>query len=244
MYEWLKPLVLRLLSVEIPKPVEGAGVAHQTVREFRACPAFLRYRLLGWMIFTGASVLTLPILTIVIFATTDVVGWISAIFLDLLMLATIFIFYFTVRIDYEMRSYRVTDRSLRIREGVFLIREMTLTYANIQNVKLSQGPLERLFGFRNLEVETAGGGGGHSQHKQSAFSFHVGYLRGIDNAEEVRALIQRRMEASGKARPAALATAPQVSSQPEPGGERDALRAILEQTKRLRANLAADQGKS
>ena len=39
-----------------------------------------------------------------------------------------------VRLDFEKRWYLVTDRSLRVREGVVNVREMTIMFANIQNI--------------------------------------------------------------------------------------------------------------
>ena len=41
-----------------------------------------------------------------------------------------------------MRYYIVTDRSQRVRQGAWLLREMTITHANLQNHRLVQGPVE------------------------------------------------------------------------------------------------------
>lgn len=79
-----------------------------------------------------------------------------------------------------------------------------MTFSNIQNVAIRQGPLQRFFGIADVEVRTAGGGGGGSgggQHENpSAENMHIGYFRGVDNAEEIRDLIMnhlRRLSASG-----------------------------------------------
>ncbi|MDH3283893.1 MAG: PH domain-containing protein, partial [Acidobacteriota bacterium] len=66
--------------------------------------------------------------------------------------------YTMIRLDYELRWYIVTDRSLRIRYGVARIREMTMTFANIQNLSIEEGPLQRLLGIADLRVRSAGGG--------------------------------------------------------------------------------------
>lgn len=105
--------------------------------------------------------------------------------------------YALVWLDYDQRWYIVTDRSLRIREGVVRVREMTLSFANIQQITVRQGPLQRFLGISDLVVTTAGGGAGvagkpgHSQMEP----VHTGILRGVDNAEEVRDLILARMRA-------------------------------------------------
>ena len=101
------------------------------------------------------------------------------------------------RLNYEMRWYIVTDRSLRIREGIFRVREMTLTYANVQNISIRQGPLQRLLGIADVVVRTAGGGGatdGHGhQSEGTGGGMHAGTLRAVDNAEQVRDLILDRL---------------------------------------------------
>ena len=100
------------------------------------------------------------------------------------------------RLDYEMRWYIVTDRSLRIREGIFGVREMTLTYANVQNIAMRQGPLQRLLGLADVVVRTAGGGSGLEHGKSGSAAgeaMHVGTLRAVDRAEEVRDLILDRL---------------------------------------------------
>lgn len=100
-----------------------------------------------------------------------------------------------VRLEYEKRWYLVTDRSLRVREGVVTVREMTVNFANIQNIAISQGPVQRALGIADLRVETAGGGGAgnpHNQH-QPMENLHTAWFRGINNAGEVRELIQQRL---------------------------------------------------
>jgi membrane protein YdbS with pleckstrin-like domain len=103
--------------------------------------------------------------------------------------------YMMVRLDYEMRWYIVTDRSLRIREGVASIREMTMTFANVQNLSIEQGPIQRLLRISDLRVRTAGGGSGDEdkEHGDKEHSMHVGYLRGVDQAEKIRDSILARL---------------------------------------------------
>ncbi len=100
-----------------------------------------------------------------------------------------------VRLDYEMRWYVTTDRSLRIREGLVNVREMTLTFANVQNVSIRQGPLQRLLGLADVVVETAGGAGAvGTQGHEHGPSLHEGRLRGVDDAPGVRDLILARLK--------------------------------------------------
>ena len=102
--------------------------------------------------------------------------------------------YAILRLDYEQRWYIVTDRSLRIRSGLWSVQEMTMSFANLQQVALSQGPLQRFLGISDVKVQSAGGGGGgvHGQKGQDA-SLHTGVFHGVDNAKEIRDLILERL---------------------------------------------------
>lgn len=98
-----------------------------------------------------------------------------------------------VHLDYELRWYMLSDRAIRIREGITTVREKTMALANIQNISIKQGPLQRLLGIADVEVKTAGGGGeSGDSHKRGARAepMHVGYFRGVANAEELRDLVR------------------------------------------------------
>jgi membrane protein YdbS with pleckstrin-like domain len=110
--------------------------------------------------------------------------------------------YATMRLDYELRWYKVTDRSLRIREGIWFVREMTMSFANIQNLSITQGPIQKLFGVSDLRVESAGGGGAAGQ--PGVIDLHVGWFRGIERAEEVKALMLTRLRERGRTGDAGL----------------------------------------
>ena len=83
----------------------------------------------------------------------------------------------------------LTDRSLRIRRGILNIHETTISFENVQNVEVRQGPLQRFFGIADVIVQTAGGGASRSHGKGDAsgtFGAHVGVLEGIDDAGAIR----------------------------------------------------------
>ncbi len=98
------------------------------------------------------------------------------------------------RLDYEMRWYMVTDRSLRIRHGVWKIQESTMSFANIQQVVVSQNPVQQLLGLANVRVQSAGGGGGHDERHQADDDMHTGMFHGVTNAQEIRDLILERLK--------------------------------------------------
>ena len=108
-----------------------------------------------------------------------------------------------VYLDYELRWYMLSDHAIRIREGILTMCEKTMALANIQNISIKQGPLQRLLGIADVEVKTAGGGGeAGDSHKGGSVGepMHVGYFRGVANAEEIRDLVRegvRRQKDAG-----------------------------------------------
>jgi membrane protein YdbS with pleckstrin-like domain len=97
-----------------------------------------------------------------------------------------------VRLDYEQRWYIVTDRSLRLRSGIWNVQELTMSFANLQQVTVTQGPLQRLLGLANVHVQTAGGGGG-KPNEENHESLHTAEFHCVENAPEIRDLILDRL---------------------------------------------------
>ena len=86
----------------------------------------------------------------------------------------------------------VTDRSLRIRSGVWNVEELTVTFANIQEIRVTSGPLQNVLGLADVEVSIAGAGtsGPHGQRQARTADF-----QDVDNANEIRDLIVERVRA-------------------------------------------------
>lgn len=154
-----------------------------------------------------------------------------------------FVSYAVLRFDYEQRWYVVTDRSLRIRSGVWRVRESTMSFVNLQQVVVSQGPLQRLLGLADVRVESAGGGGAQQGPHTNHQSLHMGHFHGVNNAEEIRDLILdrlRQFRASGLGDPdeAPGGDSPSMPAVP-PQGLEDlaAARDVLAAARELRATL-------
>jgi len=200
MYSSFRNFCERLLL--IPRDPEPPPGDEASTRRFRAAPQFYKYLLLVWAL---KSLLALFILMWV--GIAPVIGaftlakqghksglWlllIPAVIGMVLLLLRAFALAM-VRLDFEKRWYLVTDRSLRVREGIVAVREMTITFANIQNISISQGPIQRALGIADLRVDTAGGGA-VNEAKHPGMNLHTAWFRGVDNANEVRELIQQRL---------------------------------------------------
>lgn len=246
MYNPLKRLLIAVFKVP-PEPEDPYGDPSQ-LRVFRASSRYLAYRRVTWAIgqlvafwFVGSFAFGIlaagfdveeELVRYAIFAVAGllIVGWMCLVLMSWMML----------KLDYEMRWYKVTDRSLRIREGVVHVREMTMTFANIQNISVTQGPVQRLLGIADLRVQTAGGGGGAPQQgAQQGFGMHIGFFRGVDNVEEIRDLMIERLR---KYRDAGLGdkgdraeqSAPETPARDD-AGACSAAQALLDEVRQLRA---------
>lgn len=151
-----------------------------------------------------------------------------------------------LRLSWEQRWYIVGERSLRIRHGLWKVREQTMTIANIQNMVVRQGPLQRFLGFSDLDVRTAGGGATGSSGEDSSQqkdSFHVARLRGLEDASALRDKIRQRLlavkdETGREARSAAPRLGAGAESagpaKTEPDDLAAAARALLAEARALR----------
>jgi membrane protein YdbS with pleckstrin-like domain len=238
LYAAARGLCLRLLKAPQGPPDPPTG-SHASVRIHRASPRYLSYRLLAYWIGFGALWCALW----VTLAAGLMEGEPAPIALALVLMALVsalqFLAYFLVRIDYDMRFYVVTDRSLRVRQGALTIREETISYANVQNIRVVQGPLERFFGLWNLEVDTAGGGAGGGE--RGARSGHRIRMAGIESAHAVRDGILGHLRLRGV--DAGLGDADDARAQRAPGAP-DALLAALEALRASAAGLRAAAARS
>lgn len=200
-YEALREPLLHVLRVphEPPQPPLGS---RDSIHIFRAEPRYLSlqllvhfgsmgvalgFELLGWALAPapGGTAMFAMTSALIVSATT----------------AVMLVRYFLIRLDYDMRFYVLTDRSLRIRRGAWTIEESTYTFANVQNLTLHQGPLERLLGLTHLQIDTAGGGSQKAAREGGDALQHQGRLDGIDpeTAVALRDRILKLVRAYGDA---------------------------------------------
>jgi uncharacterized membrane protein YdbT with pleckstrin-like domain len=259
MTDGLSAFVLRVFKVP-PEPRLPAG-APESARVFRAGANFWRLKLLGWGVRQAFTLAGFAFMTVMLWQAGEsgtvpfkngplpaglLTGLAAIRVFELaawgLWMVQLPITYVILRLDYELRWYIVTDRAARLREGIVSLKEMTLTLANVQDIRLQQGPLQRLLGLADVELRTAGGSEGaagapgHGGHV--AENLHLARFRGVDNAEAIRDLVIDRMK---KARGAGLGDpddAPVREMGPAEGLEA-AVRGLAGESARLRAALGA-----
>ena len=244
-HAWL----LRFLKVPPPPRIPEGNV-----RVFRAALAYRNYRLFLWALrqaglvaglFVGALFLSAVVQHINL-PVSYVIGYVLEAFAVLGFLAQLPVGFIVARIDYAFCWYILTDRSLRLREGLVSIQEKTMTFANIQQVSIQQNPLQRLFGISDVKVETAGGGGsrgGASGKDGHGERLHEAYFRGMSNPEEIRDVILARVRMhrdSGLGEPQ-VQTQAALPASTSPAAL-DAAKELLSEMRALRQALPARQG--
>jgi membrane protein YdbS with pleckstrin-like domain len=234
LYEALKGTLLELLQAPTEPPDPPLG-SPGSVQIFRAAPRYLTLQLIRHFGSVGTAL------------AFELLGWalmpmpggtavfaIAAAIIVSITVALMLVRYFLIRIDYDMRFYVLTDRSLRIRRGAWTVEESTYTFANVQNLTLHQGPLERWLGIMHLQIDTAGGSAPRAPEAGEALN-HQGRLDGIDpeTATELRDRILRLVRGY---RDAGLGDEPRHAAAGSPDAQRGAvLRAIIDELRQIRA---------
>lgn len=195
MYQGLWGILAHWFNVptEPPELPGGAGIG---ARSFRPAEGFLRYLKFKFWVLLLIIDAAILFAWIVIMVFHPVVGAILAVPALVIAVVPDIVAYLAIHLRYDTTWYVVSERSMRIRRGIWTIRETTITFENIQNVTVRQGPLQRYFGIADVVVQTAGGGGGHAGKSQPGMLTHVGLLEGLADAAQIRDLIMARTRAA------------------------------------------------
>lgn len=200
---WIYQGVWRVLVdwFRVPKdPPTLPSFAGDSVASFRPSEGFLRYmKFFFWLVLLIIDGILIAVWLGVTVAS-PLIGALIAIPMAALIIVPDVVAYIAIHLRYDTTWYVLSERSLRIRRGIWVINETTITYENVQNLKIDQGPLQRFFGIADVVVETAGGGGGAAgPHGQQGGAGHSGLIEGVAEAREIRDLIlsQLRQSTSG-----------------------------------------------
>ncbi len=253
MFEGWKGRVLSLLRIPDRPHIPPGEEAQAEI--FLAGRGFYAYLLLRWVRKQGGALVGLIFSTYFLHhlitgpsmtkwstraAFRPWVGWAQELFFVLEVLAwlaflvQLLLTYIMVTWDYECRFYVLTDRCLRIQEGLWTFRAKTFSLANLQDLDVRKGPMQRLLGIGDLKVRTAGGGAEHqAEGMESDQGMHVGLIQGVADPDRIKVRLMDRMRhhrdaGLGESKEAA----PLSSEHLEP-----AYRAVLEAARGLRKAL-------
>ena len=233
-FSFIESKVHEILRVP-PYPQPPAG-SPDSIQVFQSGRNYYKLCLLSWLAFN--------IFLLIVLAAMHQIGgklsprlpewsqqlWGAAEWLAVVAFLAFAVFtFFAQRLDYNLRWYIITDRSLRIRTGIFYVEELTMTFSNIQDIRVTAGPLQNFLKLADVEVHSAGGGGG-----KGGGGGHVGRFEDVSNANEIRELLVERLRAYrdsglGESTPAAGGRTGQAN---------EAARLALTEAQALRAQMA------
>ena len=195
LYQGLWGILTRWFRVPAEPPTLPVA-AGETANSFQPSPGYLRWMKFQFWLGCGILAAVMLIVSLVITVASPLVGALLAPIAIGAALAIALVGYTAIHLKYDSTWYVLTDRSLRLRRGIWIIHETTITYENIQNVTVNQGPLQRYFGIADVVVQTAGGGSSQPQQGQVGGGAHCGLIEGITDAVRIRDLLVSRMRRS------------------------------------------------
>mgnify|MGYP002622921604 CR=1 FL=1 len=197
LYEGLWGILARWFRVPTEPPTLPAAPG-ESMSTFRPDPAWLRYLKLKFWVGAAVAVFVVLLNSLAVTVAEPWVGLLLLIAELLFVVGPAVAAFVALHLRYDTTWYVMTDRSLRIRRGIWIIHETTITYENMQNVTVNQGPLQRYFGIADVMVQTAGGGGAvqAQQHGGAAVGAHTGLIEGVTDAPRIRDLLVSRMRRS------------------------------------------------
>ncbi len=174
------------------EPPQLPVASGESIETFRPADGFLRY--LKFQFWIGLLAIDLLILFgwIAITVAAPVVGIVLLVPALLLAIVPDIIAYVAIHLRYDTTWYVISPRSLRLRRGIWVIHETTITFENIQNVSVRQGPLQRWYGIADVLVETAGGGDSHQSQPGMTLT-HRGLIEGVADAQRIRDMLLARL---------------------------------------------------
>ncbi len=198
--QWMYRGIWRVLTdwFRVPEhPPSLPALPGEQIQSFRPAEAYLSYlKLQFWLSIVLFDFIVLAA-WLVLTAARPRIGILLAPLAVAIVVVPAVVAYLAIHLRYDTTWYVLSGRSLRIRSGIWVINEATITFENIQNVTVESGPVERWFGIGNVIVDTAGGGkgGGHSENGKGK-DLHRGVIAGVANAAQIRQLLLSRLSTS------------------------------------------------
>ncbi|MCP3098243.1 PH domain-containing protein [Myxococcus sp. K15C18031901] len=129
---------------------------------------------------------------------------------------------------FQTLRYALDDEGITVRWGILFRREVSLTYARIQDIHLSSNLLERWLGLARIQLQTASGSA------QAEIT-----IEGLQHFEAMRDFLYARMRGTRDGATGGQATAPGSGvGVTRPDALADALREVASEVRALREELA------
>lgn len=116
-------------------------------------------RIVGWIFTASISLGSLVALAVLFLVADNLPGWLKALCAVLWVIFTAVLAWLShcwPAVEHRHTSYRVDERGIEIRKGVFWRQAINVPRSRVQHTDVSQGPIERGFGLGTLVIYTAG----------------------------------------------------------------------------------------
>ena len=163
------------------------------------------WQLINFIIFIPVIVL----LAILIIAGTEPILF-SGLLVIAVIISSLSLIYFGA--FYKTLEYTIDKDSILLKKGVFWKIRTTVPYHKITNIDITQGPIERLYGFSTIHIQTAGTSGG----RQSGMPAEL-VMYGIRDFEATKDIIMSHLGTPGAI----------VNTHPEPTDDLSIQKAML-----------------
>ena len=182
-----------------PDPPELPSATNAPPVSMRPADGFLNYQrtllLFSWL---GPVIVTLVATSIGVVAL-PVLGALLAAPIVAILVLSVAVSWIGIHLKFDTQWYVFTDRAVRIRRGVWIVQENTITFENVQDITILQGPLQRHFGISDVVVETAGGSVVSTGQGHTTVNSNSGRIQGITNAQSLKEMIASRVRQSRSA---------------------------------------------
>lgn len=126
----------------------------ETIDYQKVAPAYLKVSIIGTLIFFG--LLAMVIIVVWLFSEVKQIPLLYYGIPALWLFLTGISLWVTER-GYRLMGYAVREHDILFREGIFFRSVVAIPFKRVQHVEVKEGPIERMFGLKTLEVYTAGG---------------------------------------------------------------------------------------
>jgi uncharacterized membrane protein YdbT with pleckstrin-like domain len=179
----------------VPREAPELPVSNKdNLLKFKPSQGWLNYHILHYWVGNVVSLVVTAIICTVLIVALPFFGLILGVLFVVFMLFRTGMAYLALYLRYDTTWYVLSDSSLRLRRGIWLINEMTISFDNIQNLSIKQGPLQRYFNIYDLHIQTAGGSSVPNQ--EVAVQTHQAVIEGVSNAAEIREMILKKLKTS------------------------------------------------
>ncbi|MBX3373368.1 MAG: PH domain-containing protein [Phycisphaeraceae bacterium] len=192
-------ILVRLFRV--PDDPPGLPPDSGTQRTMRPAPGYLRWqRIQLAMLFGPLVVLLLAGGAVAAIASLTAGAWwtwliVVAAVPPVALLALVS--WVAVHLRYRATWYVIGGSAVRLRRGIWIIRETTITLENVQNCSVRQGPLQRICGISDLVLETAGSAA--PAPGKNPLTLNEARFEGLTDASALRDELMRAVRASRSA---------------------------------------------